>query len=187
MAGSLAPLWFSSWLPGGVVSREKRASVPPVDGTVEGQVDWWGMAHFSDCILKQAGNNTGCENIIKNLQNQHSSFLVNTKGLAAAPPSHVFGQLLFRTSHLPLWLMGTDLSQDWHSSPLLDRAMRFSALKSCTSHSSVELHRSTCPPPRFVWIPRTWSRPGTGKGPGPFYRKKWIMGNLFLSESSLTP
>lgn len=33
----------------------------------------------SDCILKWVGNNTGCENIIKNLQNQHSFFLVNMK------------------------------------------------------------------------------------------------------------
>lgn len=32
------------------------------------------------------GNNTGCENMIKNLQNQHSFFLVNMKGSAAAPP-----------------------------------------------------------------------------------------------------
>lgn len=83
--------------------------------------------------LKWVGNNTCCENIIKNLQNQHSFFLVNMKGLADARPSHVFSQLPFRTLRLPLRLMGANLSQDWHSSPLLDRAVCLNALKSRAS------------------------------------------------------
>lgn len=131
------------------------------------------MECFSDCILKWAGNNTGCENIIKNLQNQHSSFLVNMKGLAAAPPSHVLGQLLFGTSRLPLWLLGAGLSQDWRSSPLLDRER--SVLQCCSepfSHSAVERHCSTYPLPRAMRTPRPWSRLGAGRGPGLLDRKK---------------
>lgn len=126
-----ALLWQRSWLCGGVVRREKRPSVPQVEGTIEVRVNWWATALFLRLCLKGVGNNTCCENIIRNLQNQHSFFLVNTKGLADARPSHVFSQLLFRTLRLPLRLMGANLSQDWHSSPLLGRAVCFSALKLC--------------------------------------------------------
>ena len=130
VAEILASFCFS-WLHGGVARREKRPSVPQVDGASEVQANW-----RNDSIglcLKWVGTNTCCENIIRNLQNQRSFFPVNAKGLAVARPSHVFSQLPLRTSRLPLRLMGANLSRDWHSSPLLDGAVRFDALKSGAS------------------------------------------------------
>lgn len=133
VAEILASFWFSSWLRGGVVRRKKRPSVPQVDGTIEVLSRLVGNGVFLRLRLKWVGNNTCCENIIENLQNQHSFFLVNMKGLAVARPSHVFSQLPFRTLRLPLRLMGANLSQDWHSSPLLNGAVCFNALKSGAS------------------------------------------------------
>lgn len=73
------PFCCSVWPNQGMASRAKRVSRAEVDGTAYVQGDWWGKGRCSDCILKWVGNNTGCENIIKNLQNQHSFFLVNMK------------------------------------------------------------------------------------------------------------